>query len=305
MTLTLKPATRQGAKPLIGLYSESGCGKTYSSLLLARGMAGPNGRIALIDSESGRGSLYADVIPGGYETAEMSAPFSPANYIAAIDMVESSGVNIGIIDSMSHEWEGIGGVLDLAAHNEEAGKKGLQVWKQPKMEHAKLMLRLLQSRIPWIVCLRAKYKSRQEKVNGKTEIVKDDYTSPIQADDFIFEMTAHAEILRDHTIILTKCSHPVLRDCFPENNKEPLSSQHGELIAEWAKGGKTSKPQSTKPLKAALWKIAGPHFHDDAKEFSQFLWDEGILTDTESLEDLPADRLLEVTEKVRSKLATK
>lgn len=233
MSLTIKPATRQGVKPLIGLYSESGCGKTYSALLLARGFVGPAGKIVLADSESGRGSLYADVLPGGYNVLEITAPFSPAKHIEVIKAIEQSGAAIGILDSGSHEWENLGGVLDMAAEREaQSGKPGLHCWKIPKMEHAKFMLALLQSSIPWIICLRAKYKSRQQKnAHGKTEIVKDDHTTPIQAEDFIFEMTCHAEILHDHSIHLTKCSHPALRSCFPE--KGPITIAHGEALAKW------------------------------------------------------------------------
>lgn len=238
----IKKATRTGVKPMIAMYAESGCGKTMSALLLARGMAGPNGKIILADSESGRGSLYADVIPGGYETFDLCPPFSPQRYIAAIDAMENAGADVGILDSASHEWEGIGGVLEMAGENEDrSGKPGLHNWKQPKLEHAKFVQRLLRSKMPIIVCLRAKHKSRQVKNDrGKTEIVKDDFASPIQAEDFIFEATAHLEIMPDHTIRLTKCSHPALGKCFPDDFKAPISIQHGELVAQWAAaGGKT------------------------------------------------------------------
>ena len=69
----IKKATRVGINPLIEIYSESGCGKTFSALLLARGMAGPSGKIVVADSESGRASLYADVHPetGGFDTFDL------------------------------------------------------------------------------------------------------------------------------------------------------------------------------------------------------------------------------------------
>lgn len=238
----IKKATRTGVKPMIAMYAESGCGKTMSALLLARGMAGLEGKIILADSESGRGSLYADVIPGGYETFDLMPPFSPQRYIAAIDAMENAGAAVGILDSGSHEWEGIGGVLEMAGDNEDrTGKPGLHNWKAPKLEHAKFVQRLLRSKMPIIVCLRAKHKSRQVKNDrGKTEIVKDDFASPIQAEDFIFEATAHLEIMPDHTIRLTKCSHPDLGKCFPEDFKAPISIRHGELVSQWASaGGKT------------------------------------------------------------------
>lgn len=236
------PATRQGVKPLIGLYAESGCGKTYSSLLLARGLVGPAGKIVMIDTENGRGSLYADVLPGGYDVLALTEPFSPARYIEAFQAAEESGAQIIVVDSMSHEHEGIGGVLDMAAENEtRSGRAGLHNWKTPKMEHNKLVQRLLRSPVPVVCCIRAKYKTRQKKDDrGKTVIVKDESVSPIQSEEFIFEMTAHAQILQDHTIFLSKCSHPSLRDCFPKDNTEPIGIKHGEALAKWCASPGTS-----------------------------------------------------------------
>ena len=272
--MQIHQATRIHVRPLICLYGESGTGKTYSSLLLARGFVGPAGKVAMIDTETGRGSLYADVLPGGYDVLDLDAPFSPARYIEAIEAIENSGASIGVLDSASHEWEGQGGILDIAADNEEkSGKTGLHNWKAPKFEHAKFMQRLLRAKIPWIVCVRAKYKTRQGKENGRTIIIKDDYTSPIQAEDFIFEMTVHGEVLQDHSFKLTKVSHPTLRTCFPESG--PIKIEHGSKLAEWcgmpAQASKTTQdaPKPTpapktpddplKPLKTELWAILKPY----------------------------------------------
>lgn len=252
MSFEIKPATRQGIKPLIAAYSESGCGKTFSSLLLARGLAGPKGKIVMADSESGRGSLYADIPEiGGYQTFDLAAPFTPARYVEAVDAIEAAGADVGIIDSGSHEWEGIGGVLDMAGDIEEkSGKTGLHCWKQPKFEHAKFVQRLLRTKIPFVVCLRAKYKSRQKKENGKTVIIKDEMTSPIQAEDFIFEATCHFEILPNHSIIVTKCSHPALRDCFPKDKTTPINIETGQMLAKWCSNAgvtPTAQPSASKP----------------------------------------------------------
>lgn len=234
MTFHFRPAVREGIKPLIGLYAQSGAGKTLSSLLLARGMAGPNGKVLLIDTESGRGSMYADQVPGGYDVLNLDAPYSPARYMEAVTAGENAGYDIIIIDSASHEWEGLGGVCDMAAAREAEGKPGLHNWKIPKAEHQKFVAKLLQSKTAIIVNMRAKFKTRQVKGSGKTEIIKDDFTSPIQSEDFIFEMTAHAEILQDHTIRLTKEGHPDLKSCFPVS--APISIGTGEAIREWAEG---------------------------------------------------------------------
>jgi hypothetical protein len=298
------PATRQGVKPLIGLYAESGCGKTMSALLLARGIVGARGRIGMADSESGRGSLYADVIPGGYDVMPITEPFSPRAYIAAIDAADKAGLDCLVLDSGSHEWEGLGGVLDMAGENEQrTGKSGLHNWKTPKMEHAKFVLKLLQTRLPVIVCLRAKHKSRQAKdERGKTCIVKDDHTSPIQAEDFIFEMMAHAEILPDHTIRLTKCSHPALRDCFPADGKEPIGIKHGEAIARWAEspGGKPTSAPADKPKapKARLWAWAQSKGYTDPAAFEGWLIKESVLSESETLAGMTPARIEEVLERL-------
>lgn len=307
----IKPATRIGINPLIVAYSESGCGKTYSALLLARGMAGPSGKIVVADSESGRASLYADVLPGGFETFDLCAPFSPARYVEAVDAIEASGAAIGIIDSGSHEWEGPGGVLDMAGDSEQrSGKSGLHNWKTPKFEHAKFVQRLLRLKIPLIVCLRAKYKSRQLKENGKTVIVKDETTSPIQAEDFIFEATAHFEILQNHSIILTKCSHPSLRDCFPKDKTTPITPEHGQKLAAWcnAAGKPAIKPDRIKELQLALWAALKPKRDAGVKTWAesgaiQYLVDEcGMEQNT--VDGLTAEQLESLTAKVISKLKT-
>lgn len=307
-TLSFQTATRQGVKPLIGLYAESGCGKTYSALLLARGIARSEGKIGIVDTESGRGRLYADIIPGGYKHMDLGEPFSPMRYIEAIRAAEEAKLDVLVIDSASHEWEGLGGVLDMAGEREaKSGKPGLHNWKEPKMAHQKFMLRLLQSPLAIIVCVRAKFKSRQVKDDrGKSAIVKDDHVSPIQAEDFIFELMAHAEILPNHTIHLTKCSHPDLRNCFPEDYKEPIAIKHGTAIAEWAANpGKASGPQKSQngraALKKALCKAADDRAGCTPAEVEEWLRTEDILKPEESLATIPDERMQEIIDEISPK----
>lgn len=305
MSFTSKPATRQGVIPWIDLYSESGCGKTYSSLLLARGIVGPSGRIEMLDSESGRGSLYADVLPGGYNTTAIEPPFSPARYIEAIMYILSLKPAAIVVDSMSHEWEGMGGVTDMAMQNEETSKRsGLHNWKGPKMEHAKLVQLLLRSPVPVICCIRAKHKTRQIKGTselaeanvirrdqiGKTVILKDEFTSPIQAEDFIFEATAHMEILHDHSIRLTKCNHPDLEKCFPKTG--PIKIEHGEAIARWCKApAEVSGDPTIEILKKELWKLTKAKHGGDKAKLLQWLIDEMLVMPEDTLETLTAKTL--------------
>ncbi len=270
----IKQATRQGIIPLISVHSESGCGKSMSSLLLARGFVGPAGKIGMLDTENRRGSLYADVIPGGYNVLDLGEPFTPARYIEAWEALVKWGADIIVTDSMSHEHEGMGGILDMAAANEEkSGRPGLHNWKGPKMEHAKMMQWLLRSPVPMIFCIRAKYKTRQKKDDkGKTVIVKDEITSPIQAEDFIFEQLIAVEILPKHNIIQTKISHPDLRACLPADNTTPIESKHGALIAEWCRAGGSPRQQpATTPSAPNATKK--PDGDDPRKPLVKKLWE--------------------------------
>lgn len=325
MSFEIKPATRQGVIPWIDLYSESGCGKTFSSLLLARGIAGASGKIGMLDSESGRGGLYADVIPGGYSIVNIEPPFNPARYIEALTVLFQSGAAVVVVDSMSHEWEGIGGVTDMAVANEEkSGRQGLHNWKGPKMEHAKLVQFLLRSPVPVICCVRAKHKTRQIKGTpelaeagairrdqiGKTVILKDEAPSPIQAEDFIFESTAHALILKDHTIVLSKCSHPELRKCFPLDGKAPLTIEHGQAIARWCQtpGGPGTKAPAEKSdpeidrLKKELWKLTESKHGKDKGRLLQWLIDEMLIAPEDTLETLSPATLAAVVTNAKKKL---
>src|SRR5438105_9785075 len=111
--LNIAPAERAGAHLLIQLYGPPRSGKTYTALRIARGMVGPKGRIGVLDTESGRARLYSDKVPGGFVVGELTPPYTPRRYLEAIEEFLAYGVDILVVDSFSHCWEGPGGV-DLA-----------------------------------------------------------------------------------------------------------------------------------------------------------------------------------------------
>lgn len=243
-TTAFRPATRSEAKPLIGLYAESGCGKTWSALLLARGFVGPNGKIGMIETEGGRGEANVGRAPvGDFLVRPIRGSFSPEEYGKAITDAENEKLDALIIDSASHEWEGAGGVLAMAAANDAAGKKGVLVWQQPKISHQRnFMLRLMQTPIPLvIVCMRAKYPMVQKGSNwARSEVLE-----PKQADDILFEMFVHGWIDQEHKLHVTKYTLPELANVIVDN--EPVSIDTGRRLAAWAKGEPTLSRGDAKP----------------------------------------------------------
>jgi hypothetical protein len=244
--MPFRPASRREAKPLIGLYSESGCGKTWSALLLARGFVGPQGRIGMIETEGGRGEAYVGRAPvGDYQARPIRGSFSPTEYGSAITEAEADKLDALIIDSASHEWEGAGGVLGMAAANQASGKKGVLVWQQPKMDHQRhFMLRLMQTPIPLvIVCMRAKYPMEKKG----SDWVRSPVLEPKQADDILFEMFVHGWIDQEHRLHVTKYTLPELTEIIRDN--EPISIETGQRLAAWARGEQTSLASPLAPAK--------------------------------------------------------
>jgi hypothetical protein len=255
MSYTFRPAIRTEAKPLIGLYSESGCGKTLSALLLAKGFAGDMSKVGMVETESGRGEVYAeDPVVGGYRVLSIRDDFSPRNYGDAITEAGHAGLSVLIIDSASHEWEGAGGVLSMAAQNQEGGKKGPLVWQIPKLDHARhFMLKLLQTPVPLvIVCMRAKYPMKEIIKDGKKEWTRSEILEPKQSDDILFEMMVHAWIDAEHKLHVTKFTESGLKGVFID--QQPISIETGKRLAEWAKGGAPKPAVDSAALLADLKK---------------------------------------------------
>ena len=250
MNYSFRPAARSNAKPLIGLYSESGCGKTRSALLLACGFVGGDmSKVGMIETESGRGEAYAsDPKIGGYQVLSLRDNFSPANYHAALKAAEQSGFQDVIYDSASHEWEGSNGVLSMAADNEAKGWKGQIVWTAPKMAHAReFMLPLMQTPIPLvIVCMRAKYPL-VEFINdrGKKDMKRAEVPSPKQSEDILYEMFVHGWIDREHRFRGTKYTLDELRSCIEDG--KPITEDSGRKLAQWASGAKNDAPSQSTP----------------------------------------------------------
>lgn len=150
MTFQLKRAERKKAQLKIGLAGPSGSGKTYSALLLAKGLVGNWEKVAVIDTENGSADLYSHL--GAYNTLQIDPPFEPEKYIKAMHACTDAGMEAIIIDSMSHEWGGQGGILD---YKEALGGK-FSDWKKATPRHQSFIDAILQCPAHVIACARVK-----------------------------------------------------------------------------------------------------------------------------------------------------
>ncbi len=233
----LKSAKKVAVPALIGLWGKSGSGKTYSALLLARGIAGPDGKIAVIDTENNRALFYAGV-GGEWMHCNFEPPFSPERYIAAFQFCEKAGAKVIVVDSMSHVWEGIGGVLDKA---DEIGGYGLQKFKAPKIEHKKMLNYLLRAPVSVIFCIRAK-DAIQQVGKGKDMEIKSLGWQPIAEKNFIFEMTVDLHMIKDgkYELSTSKTVPAALRDAIRTDGT--VNEDMGRAIASWCGSGTPADP---------------------------------------------------------------
>lgn len=234
--MKIERAVREKTYTLTSIAGPSGSGKTYSALLYARGLVGPDGKIGFIDTENKRSRFYADVA-GGFDVIDLDPPFTSGRYIEAIKAFEKAGYTAIVVDSISHEWEGSGGVLEQAEAIEDRTKRaGLHCWQKPKAGHKKLMNELLQTRAHLIFCCRVKEKVVQVKgQNGKTEIVNEGFVV-VQEKSFIYEMTVSMMLEEGtHIPLLQKCPGDLL-SAFPQGNR--ITTQIGNAVSLWSNEGR-------------------------------------------------------------------
>lgn len=157
--LQFRKAARQRAKIKIGLQGSSGSGKSYSSLLLAKGLVGDWSKIAIIDSENNSADLYAHL--GDYNVIPISAPYTPEKYIQAIQLCITHGMEAIVIDSISHEWEYL-----LDVHANMPGNSFTN-WGKITPRHNDFINAILQAPVHVIATIRSKQDYVLSEKNGK------------------------------------------------------------------------------------------------------------------------------------------
>jgi hypothetical protein len=160
--MQLQRAERKQAVIKLALQGPSGSGKTYSSLLLAYGLVGDWNKIAVIDTENNSSHLYSHL--GNYNVLSLSEPFSPERYIEAIEACEKAGMKVIVIDSISQEWEGSGGIIET--HGNMAGNSWTN-WNRVTPRHNAFVQKILQSPCHIVATVRSKQDYVLTDKNGK------------------------------------------------------------------------------------------------------------------------------------------
>ena len=245
------PATRGRILLRAALCGPGGSGKTYSALaiaaaLVARLKCKP---LYVIDSENGSSLRYArsEKTGRGFEFFHVPMPtddYSPAAYMAAIDFCEQQGAGVVLIDSVSHEYDGPGGILEIVDNAAEAaakrggGRDNFSGWKIATPQHKRFLQRVCSIGAHVICTLRAKtaYESRKDE-RGKTKFEKVGL-GPIQREGFEYEMDLFGW-MDDATLTIDKTRSDRIA---PLSVWPKPGADVAELLAEWVEDSGAPDP---------------------------------------------------------------
>lgn len=228
--MAFQKATKKQAKGRLALVGPSGSGKTFSALRIASALGK---RVAVIDSERGSASKYADKFE--FDVCELSS-FSPLEYVKAISDAEAAGYDVLVIDSLSHAWEGKGGALemvdDAAARSRSANK--FTAWRDVTPIHNKLVGAIVSSSCHVIVTMRAKTEYILEEDERGKKVPKKIGMAPIQRAGVEYEFDVVCDLDHELRCIVSKsrCS-----DLTQKVFKPATESDLGAIFAGWLGSG--------------------------------------------------------------------
>lgn len=218
-------AERSNCKIKMAIQGPSGSGKTYSSLLMAYGLTKDWSKIAVLDTENGSANLYSHL--GKYSVLNLKAPYTPEEYIDAIETAVKQGFECLIIDSLSAEWNGVGGVLDI--HSNIPGNS-FTAWAKVTPRHNAFVQAILQSNIHIIGTMRSKTDYVLSEKNGK-QVPEKVGMKPVQREDSEYEFTVVFELNQKHQANVGKDRTGL----FSKRHELFLTAEVGEEISQWCK----------------------------------------------------------------------
>lgn len=190
-------AVKSKSKLRLGLMGPSGAGKTMSALRIASGLGG---RIGLIDTERGSASLYAD--RWQFDVLELGDRSIPG-YVQAMRVAAQAGIEVLIVDSLSHAWESL---LEEVERIAKAKYKGntWSAWNEGTPMQRDLVNALLDFPGHIIATMRSATEwANETNDRGKNTPVRIGL-KPIQGKGLEYEFSLLMEINQEHAGLVIK-----------------------------------------------------------------------------------------------------
>lgn len=232
--MELKKSERSKAKIKMALQGPSGSGKSLSALILAKGLTNGNlSKVAVIDTEAGSSNLYAHI--GNYNVLNLESPHSPERYIEAIDLCIKSGMEVIILDSISHCWDFL-----LDYHASLTGNSFTN-WNKITPRQKAFVEKILQSDVHIICTMRVKQDYVLSEKNGKMVPEKVGLKA-IQRDEISYEFTIVFDIDYKHFSSASKDR----TNLFEGKPQFIINSNTGKKILDWCNSTMTKEELQVK-----------------------------------------------------------
>lgn len=246
--MAFQKATKKKSRLRLALLGPSGSGKTYSALAIGKHLGK---RIAVIDTERGSASKYADDV-AEFDVLELTS-FSPTKYIAAMREAASAGYDVLVVDSLSHAWFGADGILD---QKDKKGGNSFDAWRTLTPQHNDLVEAILAYPGHVICTMRSKMEYVQEKDSKGKTVVRKVGMAPVQREGMEYEFDVIGEMDVDHALHITKSRAPTLADAIIRKPSKDVA----EALLGWLDQGAVDEPRPTDapPTKPAAGAVEPP-----------------------------------------------
>ncbi|AWM13261.1 AAA family ATPase [Flavobacterium sediminis] len=234
--MQLRKSERSKAKIKMALQGPSGSGKTMSAILIAQGLTNGNlNKVAIIDTENGSADLYAHL--GKFNVLTLNNPHSPERYIEAIEVCEKAGMEVIILDSISHCWDFL-----LDYHSSLAGNSFTN-WNKITPRQKAFVDKILNSNSHIIATMRVKQDYVLSEKNGKMVPEKVGLKA-IQRDEISYEFTIVFDIDSKHFATSSK-DRTLLFEGKPQFI---INTQTGKKILNWCNSTMTKEELKVKVI---------------------------------------------------------
>ena len=235
-------ATKERTFARVWIDGPTGSGKTLTALLIARGLAGPDGKIAVIDADFRTSRKYSDKVK--FDVVDLIDDYHPQRYIDLIELAARRGYDVLVIDPISHEWQGTGGVLELVDKEKERTNNPFGGWKVGSPLHKKFVDAIIKAPLHVVCTCRVKMEYVLEAdERGKLHPVKKGL-APIQREGMEYEFDVCGSIDHLHDMRITKSRISSLDGACLHQPGEDL----GERMRLWLTEGAADPP----PLKKVV-----------------------------------------------------
>jgi DNA polymerase III delta prime subunit len=284
-------AVKHQLKARVAFAGPTGSGKTYSALEWARILAGPDGTIAVVDTEHGSASLYADQFT--FDVLPWAPPYDPGKLADTITAAETAGYDVIVLDSMSHFWEGEGGTLDIAdAAGQRSGGNSFAGWKvaTPALRH--LIDTMLGCNMHVIGTMRSKMEYVLEEDSRGKKVPKRVGMAPVMRNGVEYEFTMVGDIDLEHRILFTKSRCSALADVMVQPGR---AGDAAKTFVDWLESGEAAPARVVMASDADLAEIADWAKRLDADQKAELgAWRdaEGLVVKTGQITAADSDRVL-------------